>query len=88
MKDFLLEVFSCVSRLINVLTGGSADVTFSARSHIEDLWTEKVIDFVAFWVFREREHCRVWWYSEVRRSRQNITLHEARYQLQKEMEHG
>lgn len=88
MKNFLLEVFSCVSRLINVLAGGTADMTFSARSHLDELWTEHVIDFVAYWVFGEEDHCKVWWASEVRRSQRNITLNEARYQTQKEMGHG
>mgnify|MGYP006436401743 CR=1 FL=1 len=85
MKNFLMEVFSCVSRLINVLTGGTADMTFSARSHLDDLWTENVIDFVAYRVFGEKDHCRVWWLSEVKRSRQNITLHEAHQSTHEEM---
>lgn len=88
MKTFLLEVFSVISRLTNVLTGGTADVTFSARSHLEELWTEQVIDFVAYWVFNEEDHCKVWWESEVRRSKRNISLNEARHQVQKEIGHG
>lgn len=70
MMDFLIEVFSCLSRLLNVLTGGTADMTFSARSHRDGLWTEPVIDWVFLMLFREQDHCRRWWEIEVERSRQ------------------
>lgn len=78
VKAFLIELFSLLSRLLNVLTGGTADLTFSARSHRDGLWTESVIDFVARHVFREADHCRVWWEWEVERSRANVALHDER----------
>lgn len=82
MKNFLLEVFSCFSRFINVITGGSADMTFSARSHLENLWTEQVIDWFFLRVFGEKDHCKVWWIAEVRRSQQNISLYKAKKEIQ------
>lgn len=77
LKSFFLEFFSVLSRTLNVLTGGTADMTFSARSYRDDLWTADVIDFVAFYVFGEEDHCLTWWLVEIRRSRRNITLAEA-----------
>jgi hypothetical protein len=81
IKEFILEVFSCLSRLVNVLTGGTADITFSARSYRDDLWTAHVIDWVALKVFGEEEHCRKWWQAEIDRSYLNISLAEARKQV-------
>jgi len=77
MKTFLLELFSVLSRLLNVLTGGTADMTFSARSYRDDLWTADVIDWLALKIFGEEDHCLTWWLAEIRRSRRNITLAEA-----------
>jgi len=70
----LLELFSVLSRLFNVLTGGTADLTFSARSHRDGLWAERAIDAAALVLTlgRERGHCRIWWEREVERSRKNI----------------
>jgi hypothetical protein len=76
VKKFALEILSLVSRLINVLLGGSADITFSARSHVEELWTERWIDAV-FGLFGEEDHCRKWWEWEVKRSRRNVARNEA-----------
>lgn len=78
----ILELFSILSRLINVLTGGGADMTFSARSHIEGLWTERVIDWVAWNVFGEVDHCRVWWEVEVMRSHGVTSLWQARQEVE------
>lgn len=79
MKDFLLELLSIGSRLINVLRGGSADMTFSAASHVEGLGSEKIIDWAAYLITwgRERDHCRIWWEWEVERSRKNVAKYEA-----------
>jgi len=77
MKSFLLELFSLLSRGLNVITGSTADLTFSARSHRDGLWTETVIDFVAYSLFREEDHCRVWWDAEINRSLFNIEFAEA-----------
>lgn len=77
MKDFLIEFGSLFSRALNVLTGGTADMSFSARSHRDGLWTEPVIDAV-FALFGKRDHCRVWWEWEVARSRATVALHDAR----------
>ncbi len=69
---FLLELLSILSRFINVLSGHTADLTFSARSHRDGLRTERWIDAVAWRVFGERDHCRVWWLREVERSQRNV----------------
>lgn len=78
VKELALEFFSVLSRLINVLTGGTADMTFSARSHRDSLWTEALIDWFAMALFREAEHCRRWWVGEVRRSRDTVAIYEQR----------
>lgn len=78
MIALLLEIFSLLSRFLNVLTGGTADMTFSARSHVQGLWTEPVINWFAKVLFNEDDHCAVWWLAEVVRSRNNISLYEAR----------
>lgn len=69
--NFLIEIGSLPSRLLNVLTGGSADLTFSARSHKEGLWTEKWVDRLFFW---QDAHCEMAWGWEVERSRANVAL--------------
>lgn len=78
LKRYLLEVFSCASRAINVvLFFGTADITLSARAYRDELWVRPWIDGFFRIVFRESEHCRVWWEAELRRSRENIADHEA-----------
>lgn len=66
--QFLKEFFSICSRLINVVTGGTADMTFSARSHINELWTQHAIDWIAEHIFNEPDHCAKAWSDEVARS--------------------
>lgn len=69
MPNPLHELFSVGSRLINVICGGVADMTFSARVHM-DGWrrAERFIDWV-FWVLRgEERHCEVWFRADVRRA--------------------
>lgn len=68
----LIEVFSCFSRLLNVLRGGTADLTLSAAAHIEGLLIERYIDAFFWHIFQETNHCRKWWIREVNRSRRNI----------------
>jgi hypothetical protein len=67
--DILLELASLPSRLINVLTGGAADLTFSARSHRDGLWTAHVINWIFFW---QADHCRWAWDRELERSQANV----------------
>lgn len=70
MKKLIVEVLSILSRLLNVLTGGTADLSFSARSHKNALWTEHWIDEF-FWLLRsEIRHCRSSWQVEVERSKE------------------
>lgn len=77
MKGFLLELFSVLSRTLNVLTGHGADLTFSARAHRDNLHAEKWIDTAARRLFGEQDHCRIWWEEEVRRSKQNVARADA-----------
>lgn len=66
------EMFSILSRFLNVLSGGTADMTLSARSHRDGLKIEKAIDWVFWTLFREKNHCEVWWKHEVLRSRATV----------------
>lgn len=75
MKRLALELFSLVSRFVNILTGGTADLTFSARSYRDALRSEAWIDWVAFKLFGETMHCRRWWLMEVHRSERNLEAH-------------
>lgn len=74
MKRFMGEVYSLLSRSVNVLTGGTADMTFSARSYRDKLPVEGAIDWVFKTLRGEREHCKVWWKHEVDRCHQTIEM--------------
>lgn len=77
MRRTLLELFSCFSRALNVLRGGSSDWTLSAASHRDGLGVEAWID----WLFHRIDgpaHCRRWYLIEIERSRRNVELHDAR----------
>lgn len=71
-------MFSLGSRMINVLTGGSAEMSFSARSHRDGLWTEQYIDRLFYVLRKEKDHCRVWYEYDVQRARQTIADFEIR----------
>lgn len=70
VRRFLIELFSLLSRGLNVLTGGTADMTFSARVHFCG-WTraEAVIDGFFWWAFKEEAHCAVWFRKDIDRAR-------------------
>lgn len=78
VPTFITEVFSCFSRLANVLSGGSSDMTLSARAHRDGLKIEAYIDWFFLKVFREKNHCRRWWVAEIERSLNNIQQWELR----------
>lgn len=77
MTRFLLELWSLASRFVNVLTGGDADTTFSAKVHIEGwrAW-ERAID-AFFRIFGQAAHCRKAWDDDLARARAQIERHEA-----------
>lgn len=80
MMQFLFELGSVLSRLINVCLGGDADTTTSARVHIEGHRAlERIIDGAAFVLTlgRERHHCRNAWLDDVARARAQIARHDA-----------
>lgn len=68
LKEHLREAFSCLSRFFNVLNGGTADISYSARAYRDNLRSRKVIDRVFYLLFREENHCQNWWNTEVARS--------------------
>lgn len=72
MRRIALELFSCLSRVVNVILGGGADLTFSARAYRDSLKAEKAIDWFFWKVFGEKDHCKVWWDFEIKRSLDNI----------------
>ena len=67
-----MELFSVLSRFLNVLSGGTADMTLSARSHRDALKIEQVIDWFFWKLFKEKNHCENWWLIEVKRSRATL----------------
>jgi hypothetical protein len=77
--SLLTEIGSIGSRTLNVLAGGDADTSLSARVHIDE-WRrlERVIDAIAFTLCRERDHCRKAWEFDVARARAQIERDEAR----------
>jgi hypothetical protein len=64
MKQTLLGLGSCVSRALNVLRGGSPDMTLSAAAYAEDLPIRPWIDAL-FAVFGQPDHCERWFWHDV-----------------------
>lgn len=68
----MTEIFSIISRIINVLRGGSADMTLCAAAAREDLKIRVWIDWF-FEVFTaEENHCDAAWEYHVDRSQQAV----------------
>jgi hypothetical protein len=83
MKRLLLELGSIGSRTLNVLTGGDADTSLSARVHIDGLRRiERVIDAIFVhlprWLGGGPNHCRRAWEFDVTRARGQIARDDAR----------
>ena len=76
MRRLAIELFSVASRLLNVILGGTADMTFSARVHM-DGWhrTERLIDALFFW---EENHCAIWYRYDVQRAKDLLAYTEAK----------
>lgn len=74
----LLEIGSCLSRLLNVVVfGGKADWSTSARAYrdrADPKWARivRMIDFVF-----GAGHCERWYRSEIERGRGNSAAHES-----------
>ena len=84
MKNFILDLGSVASRLINVIRGGSPDLSYSAQSHLERPREAAAVDWLAVALYRltrgrfgEFEHCRKAWLAEVEHSRENVARFEA-----------
>lgn len=79
MTRLFLELWSVASRLLNVLAGGDADTTLSARVHI-DGWrrAERLIDalFRFMPLVGGPNHCRQAWLDDVERARAQVERHE------------
>lgn len=85
MKKLFLGLLSCGSRLLNVLLGGQASLTLSARAHRDQLWLEPWIDRLLYLLAGEREHCRIHWLGEVVRAQQILASFEASANTKKTM---
>lgn len=72
MLNFVMDLGSVASRFINVLAGGSPDLSFSAQSHLERPKAAQRVDWLAFTLVGETDHCRRAWEWEVDRSRRNV----------------
>lgn len=72
MRRFFSELFSVFSRFLNVIRGGSADLTLSASAYDEGLWIEDKINWLFFFIRGEVDHCQRYWEYEVRRSREVV----------------
>lgn len=77
MTRLVLEISSLISRAINVLLGGDADTSLSARVHI-DGWRrlETIIDML-FLPLEGPGHCRAAWEADVAGGCAQIARHEA-----------
>lgn len=71
MTSWLLQLLIALDQLVNVLLGGLADETLSARAHRMRLkghrwwgWTAGFIDRLFFW---QRDHCLQAYHSEIQR---------------------
>ena len=73
----LIEIVKCISRLMNVIFGGTSCLTLSARSHRDELWLEPVIDCF-FRLFGEQNHCKNSWIHETKRSKAVLAKDEDR----------
>lgn len=80
MKTYLYELFSVLSRLLNVVLGGDADTTFSARLYITDKrLLVKFVDTLFYLVMKERFHCKDAWLTDVTRAKAQVAYHEKRF---------
>ena len=64
MRNWLLQVGRALTRLLNALTGGTGDTTFSARSwHLKQKGA--VLGHIRVWLVdrinREPGHCKTAW---------------------------
>lgn len=66
------EIFSVFSRMLNVLRGGTADMTFCAVVGRDNPWYQVWIDWVVFLVLNEEGHCEKSWESHVERARKTL----------------
>lgn len=74
MKSYLLGVLIAVDQLANAILRGAPDETMSSRAHRMRVkgqrfwgWTANVIDFVAWTVFMDEDHCKKAYESEMLR---------------------
>ncbi len=58
MKDYLINILSALSRLLNAVCGGSPDMTFSARCYFygPDV-AEKAVNLLFLPFDRDFDHC-------------------------------
>lgn len=71
----LAELCSVLSRLINVLLGGTADMTYSARAGRDDLKAKRFLDCVCMQAVGEKNHCDKSWEYHVNNARGLLEAH-------------
>ena len=67
------ELCAGISRLFNVATGGTSDMTFSARAGRDDLKTRIFIDWFCMQSLGEKDHCENAWAFHVEKARGALT---------------
>lgn len=60
-SNVITELLSVASRLLNVLAGGTADMTLSARAGRDNLWIRPLLDQLFMKIAGERDHCAASW---------------------------
>jgi hypothetical protein len=60
--DDLLALDLKIARLL----GAPAPHTISGYSHIKWTWLEPTIDFLALWIFKQKDHCRKAYEKEIK----------------------
>ena len=72
MFDNILAILILLDRIVNVLLGGAWRETLSSRAHRMRAkgqpvwgWTADFIDWWAYALFRQKDHCRRQWALEV-----------------------
>lgn len=81
MKKYLLNILIAFDQLLNTFLRGMPDETMSSRAHRMRVrgqpvwgWTADVIDFFAWYIFRDKDHCRTSYESEYNRTQLSLRM--------------
>lgn len=82
MKTYLLNLAISLDQLANAFLAGEPDETLSSRAHRMRVkghrywgWTAGAIDLLWLVLFREQDHCRASYESELRRAQMPKEFH-------------